>query len=146
MNLTKYFAIGLLFLGMTVLVGCKKEVKINKNLWKNCGEWNIEKFQNNYSFGGASESYIVNDAGTFKFDKDGTGKLTLNDAGQTYTNLFSYENTDNSLTLTYKEGQLYTEGTKEKYTLDWEKDKINLYSYVSDAIGYDEYIIDLKKK
>jgi len=146
MKTIKYLAIGLLFIGMTALFGCKKEDKIAKNLWKKGGEWNIEKFQNNYSFGSGSNSVVLNDAGTYEFDKDGSGKVTLNEGNQTYTNLFTYENTDNSLSLTFKEGQLYTAGTKEKYTLDWEKDKVNLYSYVSDANGYDEYLIDLKKK
>lgn len=146
MNFIKYITIGILFIGLTALVGCKKETKIAKNLWKNGGEWNIDKYQNNYSFGGNNDTYTIYEAGTYQFEKDGSGKLTLNDAGQAYTNLFKYENTDNSLTLTFEEGQIYSAGTKVKYTLDWEKDKINLYSYLTETDGYDEYVIDLSKK
>lgn len=144
----KILMIGVLFIGTVFLTGCKKEDQIEKNLWNKGGMWNIEKYQNNYSFG-TSESYVLNDAGTFEFKKDGTGKLIMTDDG-TYTNLFTYENTENSLTLTFKEGQMYSEGDKEKYTLDWKKNTINLYSYTStsnqNGIIYDEYIIDLKKK
>jgi len=38
----KFLTIGLLFVGITTFLSCKKEVRIEKNLWKNGGEWNIE--------------------------------------------------------------------------------------------------------
>lgn len=142
----KILTIGLLFIGMTAVVGCKKEDQINKNLWKKGGVWNIERYENNYSYGGYSDSYVIINAGTYEFKKDGTGKLTFIENGEVYTNLFKYENTENTLKLTYKEGQMYYEGDGETYTLDWEKNKVNLYSFTSDQGSYDEYIIDLKKK
>lgn len=146
MKIMKYLTIGLLFIGITTLVGCKKEEQIQRNLWNKGGVWNIENYQNNWSYGSGSNSYKLHDAGTYEFKKDGTGKLTFIEDGETYSNLFKYENTETNLTLTFKEGPMYSEGEREKYTLDWKKNAVNLYSYTSDQYGYDEYIIDLKKK
>lgn len=148
MNIIKYVTIGLLFIGMTTLVGCSKEDKINKNLWKNGGEWNVEEYKNNWLFSGStSNSETLYDFGTFTFEKDGTGKRVIMDGGQTYTNLFTYTNTATELVITYKEGPIASAGYREKYTMTWEKDKIELYAYLtSEDLIYDEYFITLKKK
>lgn len=141
-----FLIIGLLFVGLSGLTSCKKESKIERNLWNKGGEWNIDKYQENYGFGADPYSETRYNFGTIKFEKDGNGKITLKDEGETFSNLFTYKNTDNSLTLTYKEGQMHYEGDVDNFTLDWEKDKIELYSYKSDAYGYDEIIMTLSKK
>ena len=142
----KFLMIGLLFVGLAGLTSCKKEKQIEKNLWNKGGEWNIVKVVDNWSWYGQSNSETLYNRGTFKFEKDGNGKITIKDDGDTFSNLFTYKNTENSLTLTYKEGPIYSEGEREEYTLDWEKDKIELYSYESDEDGYDELFITLEKK
>lgn len=151
MNIVKYITIGLLFIGMTTLVGCKKEDKINKNLWKNGGEWNISEVKfTTMNSAGQSDSGTIYDYGTFKFEKDGTGTRTINADGQTFTHLFSYTNTETELVITLKSGPDVTPGEKEKYKMTWKKDNIELYIYTSweDEFGnaYHEDFITLKKK
>ena len=84
MKIMKYLTIGILFIGMATLVSCKKEDKIGRNLWNKGGVWNVEKFQNNYSFYGTSDSDILYNIGTFEFNKDGSGKLNFNVDGEIY--------------------------------------------------------------
>lgn len=136
----------MLFIGLSGLTSCKKEDKIEKNLWSKGGDWNIDKYNENYSFDGENYSETRYNFGTLKFEKDGSGKLTFTEEGESFSNLFTYKNTSNNLTLTYKEGQIYSEGYVDNFTLDWEKDKIELYTYKSDIYGYDEIIMTLSKK
>lgn len=134
---------GLLLVGISGLTSCKKEKKIEKNLWSNGGEWNIEKFVSNWGSSSEDSNTLTEyNFGTFLFEKDGGGKLTIDSE----SNPFNYTNTENSLTITYKEGPMYTEGEKEEYTLDWEKDKIELYSLIVDGNVFDEITMTLKKK
>ena len=44
MKKINFLALSIVFTGLLVLTSCKKETRIEKNLWKNGGEWNIELF------------------------------------------------------------------------------------------------------
>lgn len=87
---------------------------------------------------------------TMEFNKDGSGKLNLIQYGETATNLFKYENTENKLVLTFLAGPLFNEGDKLNYTLDWKKNEIHLYTYEtwssSNGNGWYEETTVLKKK
>lgn len=140
---------GVLFTGMTALVGCKKEFKIEKNLWKKGGKWSISTWSNDYNFGGGSQTYkdVYSSAGTYKFNKDGSGTFSITMDGDNYTNSYVYSNTTTELSITYGNGNFFDNGTTHNYVLDWEKDKIKL-TYMTDfnGDGWDNYEIARSKK
>ena len=134
----KFLMIGLLFVGLAGLTSCKKENQIEKNLWNKGGEWNITTWKESGSDNGEVYLEVIKDAGTFKFEKDGNGKITFvldNDVVP-----FTYTNTENSLT-TILGGEFTI-----IWTLEWEKNKITLDHYESHDEGFDELTVTLEKK
>ena len=146
----------ILLLLVLVSFGCKKENQIENNLWKKGGEWTIVTWhvkststyfpQDNYS-------ETMQNPGTMKFNKDGSGSLTLKDGSSAYTESFTYQNTESTLTIFDEDG----DGTI--FDLDWKKNKMTLSSYEEDTyftgdgtggqvtVHYTEKtVIDLEKK
>lgn len=115
------FMVAVLF----IFTACKKEKRINHNLWKGDGEWNIElmKVQTTSSYY-ESDNYSNTEvnAGTMKFNKDGSGVMTLKDNSDntTYSYSFTYTNTEDQLTITDEDG----EGVI--YSLDWSKNEFTI--------------------
>ena len=145
----KLLTMGMLFIGMTALVGCKKDVQIEKNLWNKGGEWTITTWSNDYNFGGGSQTYkdVYSNAGAYKFNKDGSGTFSVTMDGESYTNSFTYSNTTTELRITYGNGNFFDNGTTHNYVLDWKKDKIKMtYMTTFDGQGWDNYDISLSKK
>ncbi|MBW7869330.1 MAG: hypothetical protein H3C31_13525 [Brumimicrobium sp.] len=145
----KYLTIGLLFIGMTALVGCKKEDQIQKNLWNKGGEWSITTWSNDYNFGAGGQTYkdVYSNCGSYKFNKDGSGIFSTTQDGDSYTNNFTYSNTTTSLIITYGNGNYFDTGTSHSYVLDWNKNKIKMtYMTTFDGEGWDNYDISLSKK
>ncbi|MDG1330926.1 MAG: hypothetical protein P8P74_01240 [Crocinitomicaceae bacterium] len=108
-----------LFLGAVALTSCSKEKKIERNLHKGGGEWNIAQLDNTTTTSSSNISLNLEDAGTFTFEKDGTGELELNIFGTT-TDPFTYSHTLDQFTLTVDGG------TPTVFDMVWEKDKVNL--------------------
>src|SRR5690554_2132625 len=106
-----------LLLLVFVVVSCKKENRIEKNLWKKGGEWNIERWSET-----ATSSFYPEDNysetqtnfGTLTFNKDGSGALTLKDGSSAYTEPITYQNTENTLTI------FDSEGDGRIFDLNWE--------------------------
>ncbi|RFC54616.1 hypothetical protein [Brumimicrobium aurantiacum] len=113
----------LFLLVVVVAISCKKENRIERNLWKKDGEWNIKSWtetstSSQYPEDNYSETYV--NFGTFKFNKDGSGSMTYNDGNSAYAEQITYENTENSLTIFDSDG----DGTI--FDMTWEKNEMTL--------------------
>ena len=150
MKKINFLALGIVFIGLITLSACSKEKKIEKNLWKNGGEWNIESFNviqtSTYASDNFEESYA--NVGTYTFNENGTGVVKLIIDEFIETSAFTYTNTENQLMITIDNDTQY-------YNLiEWEKDKMkivyaeNFYEGVNGNLGSGVYkeTITLKKK
>ena|SRR5690554_821942 len=123
----------LLFILLLALVatGCKKEKKIDRNLWKQGGEWEIKSLEEAYTSTSSPEynfSNVINNGGSFYFEKDGTGRAVYSNDLAVYMEEityeeyiygnFSYYNSENSIYF------IYSDDGGLAFDLEWEKDKI----------------------
>jgi hypothetical protein len=79
---------------------CSKEKKIEKNLYKKEGKWNIttftySEFENNVLVD--KETY--GNVGSFVFNKNKTGIMTTNFDGDVYSEAFTWTNSENEITI-----------------------------------------------
>ena len=132
-----------IFLVLFIAFACKKDKKIERNLWKDGGEWEIISFEESYYKIPASQfnySAIINNGGSIQFNKDGTGKFNYSPELAEYLEdvfyeeqinaEFKYHFTENSLFFIIDE----IEGLG--FDLEWEKDKMT-YSYYFTKTHYD---------
>ncbi len=145
-----FLALSILFTGLFALTSCKKETRIEKNLWKNGGEWNIELYSakqtSTYTIDNFDESYA--NFGTFTFNENGTGVYKFIIGSEFQTGAYTYSNTENKLTMTI-DGE-----TKVYDIVEWKKDNMkisyteNFYQGVDGNVGTGTYTetITLKKK
>lgn len=137
--------LGLLLALALVIASCKKEVKIEKNLWKGDGKWNIEKYHSKETSSDNSSNFeetLVN-AGSYTFKKDGTGVMHYSYNGDEDFENFTYTNTTDILTLTIDSEPI-------NYKMDWSKNEMtisvtNNYSMNNVSYTYTETIL-LKKQ
>lgn len=124
-----------LLFAVTLLSACSKENKINKNLWKKGGDWELKTYSYEYGVSGTS-SYdyeYYEDCGNFKFSEDGTGVVTFKFAGEeSYSQAFTYSNTEDKLTLVI-DGSI-----AQVFNMTWKKDFIELSYDNSQPGGYKE--------
>ena len=145
-----FLTLSVVFIGLITLSSCSKETKIEKNLWKKGGEWNIESFNvkqtSTYASDNFEESYA--NVGTYTFNENGTGTVKLIIDEFIETSSFTYTNTENQLMITIdNETQYYN-------LIEWEKDNMkivyaeNFYEGVDGNLGSGVYkeTITLKKK
>jgi hypothetical protein len=150
MKKINFLALSIVFIGLITLSSCSKETKIEKNLWKKGGEWNIESFNvkqtSTYASDNFEESYA--NVGTYTFNENGTGIVKLIIDEFIETSAFTYTNTENQLMITIdNETQYYN-------LIEWEKDNMkivyaeNFYEGVDGNLGSGVYkeTITLKKK
>ncbi|NBR15591.1 MAG: hypothetical protein EBQ94_03230 [Flavobacteriales bacterium] len=150
MKKINFLALSIVFTGLITLSSCSKEKKIEKNLWKKGGEWNIESFNvkqtSTYASDNFEESYA--NVGTYTFNENGTGTVKLIIDEFIETSSFTYTNTENQLMITIdNETQYYN-------LIEWEKDNMkivyaeNFYEGVDGNLGSGVYkeTITLKKK
>ena len=130
-----------------MLAACKKEVKIEKNLWKNGGEWSVTSWKS--SENGTETEHIGADFQTavFAFNKDKEATAVINgNAGDVYIYKMKYENTESELKLSnvidQETGQV--EYSSIVYYLTWEKDKMDLKT-TNGFTGENETLIVKKK-
>lgn len=139
-------SLGVIVLALVMMTSCQKDKKINKNLWKNGGEWNIVSIFSEWDDNGDAGTEKIMNAGTYEFNKDNTGKLNQKDGGSIYSNTFTYKNTENTLSLIFNEGPLASQGEVVDYDMDWSKNKIKLQIYSSGTLGWSRATIELEKK
>ncbi len=121
----------ILFIVLTVLVftGCSKEEKIEKNLWKKGGEWNVSSWTSWND--GTKTEHIGADvlSVSFSFNKDNEATVVINgESGDTYTYKMKYYNTENQLKLIdiidSETGEI--EYPSIFYSMEWKKDYLDL--------------------
>jgi hypothetical protein len=123
------FLIVVLFLAS----GCSKEKRIERNLWRNGGEWNIKVFTYQYSNDNVnsvnynSPPQIYLDAGEFVFKKDGSGYITLTEDNQTETTGFKWLSSVDKITI------IPNGGTATDYNLVWKKNNITISEKYTDV-------------
>ena len=129
-----------------LLVACKKDEQIEKNLWKGDGIWNITSYTSSETSTPSSQSdftYTANNAGSITFKKDGTGIFKYVDGGDVELASFNYSNTTETLTM-------IIDSEARIFNMDWKKNKMTLtiaQNYSSNGTSYDyKEIIDLSKQ
>lgn len=137
-----------LFAVMT-LTACKKEVTIEKNLWKDGGEWNATSWKSPYNgtliegIGPENDFQSV----VFRFNKDKNVTLVIEAEGDVLIYKMQYENTETELKFT----NVIDQATDEiiyptlVFSMTWEKDKLELKS-ASGFSGESETLLLEKKK
>lgn len=128
--------------------GCKKENKIEKNLWKDGGKWNINSLVVNQVSTYTPDNYTqtIYEYGTIQFNKDGSGSFTITVDGDIEFFNTSYSNTESQLTIVNK-----TENAAITYDiLEWEKNKMTIkvtdqFTSMGENITYSETLY-LEKK
>jgi len=135
-----------LFAGTALFSSCSKEAKIEKNLWNNGGEWNVESLVSSQTSTNPADNFneTIFNYGTYTFKKDGSGIYTITVDGDFETGTFTYSNTEDKLTL------IINNQARVFDILEWEKDKMKISiteNYISggESITYIE-TLDLKKK
>lgn len=127
------------------LYGCKKEVRIERNLWKSGGEWNIESLVAKQTSTNSVDNFneTIYNYGTLTFKKDNSGSYKFTVDGDVETGSFTYFNTEDKLTLVV--------GNEARvFDLDWERNNIVMsitenYTDNGASITYTE-TYTLKKK
>jgi hypothetical protein len=148
MKKINFLALSIVFTGLITLSSCSKETKIEKNLWKKGGEWNIESYSTKQTstFSPDNYDYTQVNIGTHTFNENGTGSYIIN--GQLEPGSFTYSNTENKLTYTFgNESRTYD-------IVEWKRNNIkysyteNFYDGVDGNVGTGTYteVITLKKK
>jgi hypothetical protein len=148
MKKINFLALSIVFIGLITLSSCSKETKIEKNLWKKGGEWNIESYSTKQTstFSPDNYDYTLVNIGTYTFNENGTG--IYKNIGELEPLSFTYSNTENKLSFTIgTDSQVYD-------IVEWKKDNIkfsyteNFYDGVDGNVGTGTYteIITLKKK
>lgn len=146
MKLRNFAIATIAILSIVFISSCKKEDRIEKNLWNKGGEWNMESLTVNQTstnpIDNYSESYL--NAGTFLFKENGSGFVTFTVDGDIETAAFNYSNTEDKLTL-------IIDNEARVFDLVWEKNEIDLaitenYTSNGASITYKESYTLKKKK
>lgn len=146
MKRINFLLIGLLVIGTTFVSSCKKEAKIEKNLWNKGGEWNIESVVAKQTSTFAPDNFdeTIYNYGTFTFKKEGNGNYTITVDGDSESGTLTYSNTEDKLTLIIdNEARVFD-------IVEWEKNKMKIIitENFSNNIGSGTYTetYNLKKK
>lgn len=145
MRIIKFLLIGFLITGTMFLSSCKKETRIERNLWNNDGEWNIENLVADQVSTNTADNFheTIYNFGTFTFKKDGSGISRITVDGDVEIGMFTYSNTKDKLTL-------IVDNEARIFEMDWKKNDLKLSiteNYTSDGhqVTYTE-TLNLKKK
>jgi hypothetical protein len=146
MKRINFLLIGILVAGTVIFISCKKEIKIEKNLWNKGGEWNVESLVANQISTNPDDNFneTIYNYGTFLFNKEGSGNFTITVDGDVETGTFTYSNTEDKLTL------IINNQARVFDIVEWEKDKMKIsitenFTSSGESITYTE-TLSLKKK
>jgi hypothetical protein len=93
-----------LLLSSFLFTDCSKDKKIERNLYKKEGVWNISSVTWTHVVQGTSGQSVTTgttaDAGTFTFDKGGSGSYNFIVNGTTYSQSFSWSVSNENISLT----------------------------------------------
>ena len=119
-----------------LITACSKEKKIERNLWKNGGQWDIVKYEEIItSTSPENEKHeTIENAGIFQFEKNGEGFMINKEEYFAEKINFKYDNTATELTLDF-----YPNSYERKFELDWNKNSFiltqNITSTYTDENG-----------
>lgn len=119
-----------------LLVACKKDAQIEKNLWKGDGIWNITSYtssETSVPSGQSDFSYTLTNAGSITFKKDGSGIFKFVEDGDVEMVAFNYSNTTETLTMTI-------DGEVRIFEMDWKKNKMTLSITENYSSGGTSYV------
>lgn len=131
----------LLFTALTVLIfSCKKENRIDKNLWTKGGVWNIISINEIYTTNSGTSNQTFSNAGTFQFNEDGSGFTTYTIDEDAEVLPFIYHVADGKLNMSM-------DGEHQSFDMTWKKDELELYmKLVEDSEVYEiKYNLSKKK-
>jgi len=150
MKKINFLLIAIIFVGTTLVSSCKKEDKIEKNLWKKGGEWNIESFVSKLISTYQPDLFdeTVYNIGTYTFNENGSGSYLITYDGFSETETFTYSNTEDKLTF------IIDNEAKVFDIIESEKNEIkisytgNFYEGIENSVGTRTYTetVMLKKK
>lgn len=146
MKRINFLLIVFLIAGAAVFTSCKKETKIEKNLWKKGGEWNVESLYAKQISTNSADNFeeTIYNYGTFTFKENGSGNYTITVDGDFEAGAFTYSNTEDKLTLIIdNQARIFD-------IVDWEKNKMKIsitenFTSSGESITYTE-TMNLKKK
>jgi hypothetical protein len=112
-----------ILLALLLFSACKKETKIERNLWTKGGKWDIVKYEKIVTSSKPSnnKNEVTDNYGIFQFKKNGSGWIISSAEYDAYIENFNYTITENELSISYFE----SEGT-ETYDLDWKKNAFTI--------------------
>lgn len=146
MKRINYLLMMLLIASTTIFSSCKKEDKIERNLWNKGGEWNVESMHAKLVSTYAPDNYeeTIYNYGTFTFKKDGSGSYTITVDGDYETGTLTYSNTEEKLTF------IINNEARILDIVEWKKNemKISITESFSNSVGSGTYTetLNLKKK
>jgi|SRR5690554_2385291 len=111
-----------IILALLLVSACKKEKKIERNLWNNGGKWEIVKYEEIVSsnWPANEKNKVSENVGLIQFERNGKGWMIYSDDFEAYKVNINYTNTDKEITLTYE----YQ--STETFDLDWKKDTFTM--------------------
>ncbi|HYG49404.1 MAG TPA: hypothetical protein VD905_00810 [Flavobacteriales bacterium] len=137
--------VSILIVTCSVLVQCSKEKKVERSLYKKEGTWSItsvswQKVLQDTSGQSVSQGTTAN-AGTFMFDKDGSGSYNFTVDGTIYNETFAWSvnNTTVSITKVSQNVDFTGGGSIEQIAISFsgdQKDKKNFEIQGSDSRQY----------
>lgn len=103
MRLLNFLLIGLIVATTATFSSCSKETRMEKNLCKKGGEWNIERFNSQQSSTFTPDNFNSTEYnyGTFTFQKGGTGTYVFTVDGYYESGVLNYSNIENQLLISY---------------------------------------------
>jgi hypothetical protein len=135
----------LLIASTAILTSCKKEAKIERNLWNKGGEWNVESLYAKQVSTNSADNFeeTIYNYGTFTFKKDGSGNYTITVDGDFEAGTFTYSNTEDKLTL------IINNQARVLDIVEWEKNNMTIsitekFTSSGESITYAE-TMNLKK-
>ncbi len=113
---------GLLIVSSVLLSSCKKEAKIQKNLWNKSGYWKIESLVANQTSTDPTDNFTetIYNYGELHFKEDGSGAFTFTVDGDIEIGAFTYSNTEDKLTM------IINSQARVFDIMEWEKDKMKI--------------------
>ncbi|PKR81839.1 hypothetical protein CW751_00430 [Brumimicrobium salinarum] len=113
----------ILLFALLLFSACKKEKKIERNLWNNGGKWDIVKYEEivTSTWPANEKNDVYENYGMMQFNRAGSGWMIHAEDYDAYKYDFRYSNTPNELTIKYHEFD-----DSDTYTLDWKKNSFTL--------------------
>ncbi len=124
------------------LASCSKEKRIERNLARKDGKWEVESYEYKYYYNGTFypyESYTYANAGNFVFEKGGTYTWTFIADGESDVSTGTWSNSGDELTLARNSDVLKFKILEES------KKKIKIEYTETDGIEKETYTLTLKR-